>query len=197
LLLQVITKSRIGETNAKNLSTESNDKTNVKLLDISDDKAVEISKDAIKYYTALDIEKVISRDGLKPYITRSNRPYAWGPDILVTFSKKGDYRHNIAAIISAIDGKVYNVTALIGHYSETKYNEDKVKEAAATFLKDKGFGGHFTGITVDDEKISIGIVGAEALYEDGTQILMEFKASDYSIFNFTHYNKKTMKFANQ
>lgn len=188
--------SIVGDTYAKNSSTENNDKTELKLLDISNEKATQIAKDAIKYYTGLDIEKVIKRDGLEPHIDRSYGPYAWGPNILVSFYKKGDYRHNIVVCISAVDGKVYNVTAIIGWYPEVKYNDDKVKQAAASFLQDKGFGGNFTSLTVDDEKISIGIVGAEALYEDGTQILMQFKASDYSIFNFTHYNKKTMKFAN-
>lgn len=181
--------------NISSSATENNSNSNNKLLDISDEQAVQTAKDAIKYYTGLDVEKVINRDGLKPYITRSNMSYAWGPNILVTFNSNSNTQDNIFASISATDGKVYNVTAMIGKYSETKVNADKVKEAAASFLKEKGFGGSFTSITVDNEKTPIGIVGAKALYEDGTEILIEFKAEDYSVINFTHRNLKTMKFA--
>ncbi|MCC9296147.1 hypothetical protein LN736_14905 [Clostridium sp. WLY-B-L2] len=167
----------------------------IKLLDISDEQAVKTAKNAIKYYTGLDVEEVIRRDGLRPYITRYNSPYAWGPDILVSFDGEGNTKDNISASISAVDGKVYNVTAIIGRYPKVNIDNDKVNEAAASFLKDKGFGDNFKSIAVDNEKTSAGIVGAKALYEDGTEILMEFNASDNSVVNFTHYNLKTMKFA--
>ncbi|MFC0904669.1 hypothetical protein ACFHWD_08185 [Clostridium sp. MT-14] len=167
----------------------------IKLLDISDEQAVKTAKNAIKYYTGLDVEEVIRRDGLRPYITRYNSPYAWGPDILVSFDGEGNTKDNISASISAVDGKVYNVTAIIGRYPKVNIDNDKVNESAASFLKDKGFGANFKSIAVDNEKASRGIVGAKALYEDGTEILMEFNASNNSVINFTHYNLKTMKFA--
>lgn len=167
----------------------------IKLLDISDEQAVKTAKNAIKYYTGLDVEEVMHRDGLRPYITRYNSPYAWGPDILVSFDGEGNTKDNISASISAVDGKVYNVTAIIGRYPKVNIDNDKVNEAAASFLKDKGFGDNFKSITIDNEKTSAGIVGAKALYEDGTEILMELNASDNSVINFTHYNLKTMKFA--
>lgn len=176
-------------------SAAENNNSNQKILNISDDQAVQEAKTAIKYYTGVDADKIINRDGLKPYITRNNSPYAWGADILVSFSSNSNTEDNIFASISAVDGKVYNVTAIIGRYSTVNIDENKVKAAATAFLKDKGFGDNFTSIEVDHEKESAGIIGAKALYEDGTEILMEFKAEDNSVVNFTHYNLKTMKFA--
>jgi uncharacterized protein (DUF736 family) len=172
------------------------DNLNVKLLNISDAQAIQTAKDAIKYYTGVDVDKVINRDGLKPFITRTKSPYAWGPDILVSFNSNRNTSDNIFAEISAVDGKVYNVTAMVDSYSKTNIDESKVKDAAISFLKDKGFGTNFTSITVDYEKVSGGIVGAKALYADGTEILMEFDADNNSVVNFTHYNLKTMKFEN-
>lgn len=170
--------------------------SNAKLLNISDQQAINTAKDAIKYYTGLDVNKVIREHGLKPYVNRSNTSYAWGPDILVTFNSSSNTKDNIFASISAVDGKVYNVTAMVETYHKVNIDTDKVKKAAASFLKSKGFGDNFKSITIDNEKTSAGIIGAKALYDDGTQILIEFKASDNSVINFTHYNLKTMKFAN-
>lgn len=184
---------------SENLKKDSknNSSSNSKLLNITDEKAIEIAKDAIKYYTGVDMEKLINADGLKADIIRNNdETYAWGPDILVSFDND-KHNDNIFASISTTDGKVYNVTAMVGSYSEKKINvnENKVKDAALTFLKDKGFGSDVRSITVDDEKTSIGIIGAKCLYDDGTEILIEFNGEDNSVINFTHYNLKTMKFA--
>jgi hypothetical protein len=190
-----------GNANANtntNVNTNTNINTNVNSNinpgNISDAQAIQTAKDAIKYYTGVDIDTVISRDGLKPYITRSNSPYAWGPDIMVSFYNNSNYSDNISASISTVDGKVYSVNAMIGRYAVTSIDENKVKDAAISFLKDKGFGTNFTSITVDYEKVSVGIVGAKALYADGTEILLEFDADNNAVVNFTHYNLKTMKF---
>jgi|GEM_PF-3251587 hypothetical protein len=177
-----------------NANANTNVNTNINPGNISDAQAIQTAKDAIKYYTGVDIDTVISRDDLKPYISRSNSPYAWGPDIMVSFYNNSNYSDNISASISAIDGKVYSVNAMIGRYTRTSIDENKVKDAAISFLKDKGLGTNFTSITVDYEKVSVGIVGAKALYADGTEILLEFDADNNSVVNFTHYNLKTMKF---
>lgn len=183
------------DINSSQKAAENSSKANVKLLDISDAKAIQMAEAAIKYYTGTDVEKVMARDGLKPYITRYNSQYAWGSDILVMFNGNSNTKDNIFASISAADGKIYNVTAMTDRdYSKTNIDENKVKQAAAEFLNTKGFGSNFQSITVDNEKVSAGLVGAKALYEDGTEILIEFKSSDYSVVNFTHYNMKTMKF---
>ncbi len=189
-------QSKVITVNNSQSSPENNNNTNVKILNISDNQAIQSAKDAIKYYTGVDADNIIGRDALKPYITRNSSPYAWGPDILVSFSSDSNTTDNISASISAVDGKVYNVTAMVDIYYKTSIDENKVKAAAASFLKDKGLGDNFTSITVDYEKTSVGIVGAKALYTDGTEILMEFNADNNSVINFTHYNLKTMKFAN-
>lgn len=196
--MKVVTRYTTQANVGNSQKTSGNNSTsNVKLLNISDDKAIQMAEAAIKDYTGTDVEKVMARDGLKPYITRNNSQYAWGPDILVTFNSNSNTKDNILASISAVDGKVYNVTAMAGgDYSKTDIDENKVKQAAAEFLNNKGFGSNYQNITVDNEKASGGLAGAKALYEDGTEILMEFKISDYSVVSFTHYNMKTMKFAN-
>lgn len=191
----VVNKKISADVTNGNLKKDS--KSNSNLLNITDDKAIQIAKDAIKYYTGVDMEKLISADGLKADIIRNNDEiYAWGPDILVSFDNDR-HNDNIFASISTTDGKVYNVTAMVGGYSEKKINvnENKVKEAALTFLKDKDFGSDVKSITLDDEKVSIGIIGAKCLYDDGTEILIEFNGEDNSVINFTHYNLKTMRFA--
>lgn len=169
-----------------------------KRLSISDAEAIEKAKEAIKYYTGENIDEIMSKDSLKAEITREEEPYAWGPDILVSFNNDNDktYKDNIFVSISEVDGKVYAVNVMLGNYSKLKVDKNKVKAAAVNFLKHKGFGGNYTSITVDNEKSSIGIAEAKCKYEDGTEILLEFKISDYSIVSFAHYNLKTMKFIN-
>jgi len=170
---------------------------NIKLLNISDAEAIETAKAAIKNYTGVDMEKLIIKDGLKASIIRSNpSAYAWGTDILVSFDDS-KYQDNISVSISLADGKVYCVTAMTPYNTTNKYkiDESKVKEAALTFLTDKGFGANVKSIDFEDEKVSSGISGAKCLYEDGTEILLEFSGSNNAVVNFTHYNLKTMKFA--
>jgi len=168
----------------------------IKLLNITDDEAIKTAKAAIKDYTGVDMEKVIIKDGLKATIMRNNSAYAWGSDILVTFDGN-KHQDNIFVSISAVDGKVYCVTAMTPNNTTTKYkiDENKVKEAALVFLKAKGFGANVKSIDFENEKVSAGISGAKCLYEDGTEILLEFSGSNNAVVNFTHYNLKTMKFA--
>lgn len=170
---------------------------NIKLLNISDEEAIKTAKAAIKNYTGVDIEKVISKDGLKASIIRNNGTvYAWGPDIMVSFDG-GKHQDNVFAIISSLDGKVYSATAMTSDntINKSKTDESKVKEAALEFLKDKGFGSNVKSIDFENEKVAMGISGAKCLYDDGTEILLEFRGSNNTVVNFTHYNLKTMKFA--
>lgn len=172
--------------------------SNIKLLNISDDEAIGIAKDAIKKYTGLDIERVIKEDGLKASVIRNNnKAYDCGPDIVVFFNDDKQ-QDNIFAIISAVDGKVYTVTAMTPRNKQDKanINKNEVKSAALEFLRINGFGTNVKSIDFDNEKISIGISEVKCLYDDGTEILLEFSGSNNSIVNFTYYNLNTTKFSN-
>jgi hypothetical protein len=150
--------------------------SSLKTLNISDAQAIQTAKDAIKYYNGVDVDKVTSRDGLKTAIDRVKSL----DDIIVTFYSKHD---DISATISTLDGKSYMANAMLGNYRKTIIDKNKVKEAAASYLKEKGFG-NFTSITVSNEKVPVGIVSASASYANGSVIYLEFEADNNSVISF-------------
>lgn len=166
-----------------------------KLLNINDDQAIKIAKDAIKYYGDVDPDKLIKEYDFKPRIEREEPSNIGGGAIIdVGFYSEKSIPYGIGATISAVTGKtlVVNVQVKENYLNKAPYDANKVKETAIKFLKDKGYGTNYTSLELSavDNKYKTGINGAVAEYADGTEVMMEFDNKNYSLFNLTVYNLK-------
>lgn len=167
------------------------DKSNVNAQnqDITNDKAIQIAKKALKYYLGVDIETKIKTDGLK--VTVDNYKYAKGP-IMVAFDKGIDkYAAPEASVaISKNDGKATFV-AWRGdrENKEFPYDEAKVKQAAENYIKEKGLDKDIKSITASDTLKRSGVFMAECKYADGSGVDIEFNGKDYSPVLFSEIAK--------
>lgn len=161
-----------------------------KFLDISDDQAIKIAKDAIRYYGDADPDKLIKEYDFKPFIHRTilpNNPAC--SEIMVAYTSKKFTHYGMDATISALTGKITVVNVQVGenYLNDAPYDANKIKETAIKFLKDKGYGTNYTSLELTDvdNQCKKGINGAIAEYADGTTVMMEFDNKNYLLFNVT------------
>lgn len=160
---------------------------------ISDEKATQIAKTALKNYLGVDIESKIKNQNLKTSITR------FDDDIMISFDLSFDQvteerNKNMAAdsnsvIISAKDGSVSSICGINGLYENQTYqcDENKLKEAAQKFLKDKGLRTDVQSFKLDEEKKSLSLASLDCEYADGSKALLEFNVKDYSVVCLSLY----------
>lgn len=187
---------KVASTNTASTSTQ----TAVpapKLLDISDAQAIQMAKDAIKYYGDVDPDKIINEYSLVADVYRSQADFGGNrPFIHVMFYNSNAQKipYIIDAGISAVTGKIdgVNVNTLDrGSFNNAPVDYSKVREATLNFLKTKGFGTNYESMALGGDMVSEGINGSVTQYADGTEVLLEFDNRNYSLTSFSLYNLKT------
>lgn len=155
--------------------------------DISDEKAEQIAKDAIKKYFAIDIDQEIKDYGLKIFLHRHNG------EIFVDYnpaSLSGN-QDNGGITVAQNDGSVssgsfFRGISLNGNQTYA-YDENKLKEATQKFLKDNGFRIDVKALNIEDRKKTGSLLNVDCEYSDGSKMLLEFSAKDYSVVCFSGY----------
>lgn len=168
---------------------------NLEAIRASDDKAIQVAKDYFEKYVGINMDERIQKDGLTPKVYRDTK----GNDDLidisfdVDFNKASQQRNEgLAAegydiMLSPKDGTIYAISAFGDNVEEKQsaYDEQKAKAAAQAFLTKLGAGDEITNMTIDNEKVKIGIVGVKVQYSDGSSAAVEMTTKDYTIVNYT------------
>lgn len=154
---------------------------------ISDEKATQIAKDALKNYLGVDIEQKVKDQNLKTSVMRFDN------DIMISFDlsfeqaveerNKNMAADNNSVIISAKDGSVSSLCGMNGLYENQNYqcDESKLKEAAQKFLKDKGLRTDVQSFKLGEDKKALSLASLDCEYADGSKVSFEFYIKDYSV----------------
>lgn len=201
------TKMDITDPNIKPASID-------KFVDISNDQAIQIAKQTIKNMFGADVDKegfteahVYRPENFDKSLKKSHiqiyHMVGGNPSIEVEFDiPNNPYPKNVFSIaqvkISLVDGKIRAVEFHKQMYSmlkdEAQYDENKVKNAAIKFLKDKGFETNYKNITLNPRTNTNKLNGITCVwfdYPDGTSISLNVDIINYQVYGYEKYKTPT------
>lgn len=181
-----------------------------KFIDISNDKAIQIAKQTIKSTFGADVDKegfteahVYRPENFDKNLKMSSMQVyhmiGGNPSISVEFDIPNNaYPKNVFSTaeveISLVDGKIKLARFHKQMYAilkdESQYDENKVKNTAIQFLKDKGFDTNYKNMTVDprtaNTKLGV-ITNVHFDYPDGSTINIDVDVANYIAFGYSKH----------
>lgn len=202
-----------GNTTNPNISPASVNK----FVDISNDQAIQIAKQTIKSTFGADVDKegftqahVYRQQNFNKNLKMSNlqvyHMVGGNPSIYVEFdipnnTHPKNFFSTAEVEISLVDGKIKGVEFHKQMYvmlkDEAQYDENKVKNTAVQFLKDKGFDTNYKNIIVTPRTAytKLGaITNVHFDYPDGTTIKVDIDITNYQAYGYEI--NKTLKLQN-
>lgn len=195
---------KVAASNVNNTSVNISNK----LIDISDDQAIQIAKKAIINIYGVDVDKhgFTSMPILFRITDSDKEAYKLeGPTIDVAFSKPDEMQRvdkenhllsfdDVRVEISLTDGKVKAASFIDGIdiKTEAKYDENKLKAAAEEFLKEKRLRTDYKSIVKVQRSpyIPIGCVSFD--YGDGTGEMISINLQNYKAYGYSPLNIKVL-----
>lgn|GEM_PF-3636694 len=170
--------------------------TELQHINISDTKAVEMAKEAFKNYLGVDMDKRMQSLGLQAkvsslYAKVSDSREEEETDVYFVPKNKNheDYGNENSVTISGKDGSIQSVDLRQGPYIKQtcQYDENKLKDVAKSFLKNKGLRTDVKNFKIDKEKKAYSIITVVCEYPDGSRVFLEYNVRDYSVIYFRGY----------
>lgn len=196
------TRNVVKVANTKVEDTVAN--TSSKLMNISDQEAIEKAKKAIKTEFGVDVDAAGFTNVITPLRVTDPTRDAYkleGPTISVGFwkpdgtqfgTKKSDIFNDARVSISLVDGKVNAVSFVDGINKKAKveYDENKLKGVAEEFLKEKGLRTDFKAIRNVGRSQYVPIASVAFDYGDGTGERVCINLQNYKAYGFSPLNYK-------
>lgn len=167
--------------------------TELQHINISDTKAVEIAKEAFKKYLGVDMDKKMQELGLQVKVSSLYARVSESreeEETDVYFAPKNnnyeDYGNESSVTISGKDGSIQSVFLGQGIHPKQacKYDENKLKDAAKSFLKNKDLRTDVKNFKIDKEKKAYSIITVVCEYPDGSRVFLGYNIIDYSVIYF-------------
>lgn len=167
--------------------------TELQHINISDTKAVEIAKEAFKKYLGVDMDKRMQELGLQVKVSSLYARVSESreeEETDVYFEPKNnnyeDYGNESSVTISGKDGSIQSVFLGQGIHPKQacKYDENKLKDAAKSFLKNKDLRTDVKNFKIDKEKKAYSIITVVCEYPDGSRVFLGYNIRDYSVIYF-------------